>query len=448
MPKYKENKAGWPQVVKDLSSSGSKNDPMDWSDLFGFKEGISTRILVSEVPDLRDALKEISRMSAGDEDLMRGLSFLATKVPPEEMRDQIEFETVRFLIGSILNRAAATSAESDDQLKNIYRQREQALFAKELIGDVVIPLITISFDIDNPVHIDGDIYIERLTESDHRLQALPWFQQGSVSPYVASAATHAVVQREVQFTNKVHDFTISRELPSEISTDVAKRIAEAVYIVTEMTTGHAQVLVRPHGWADKWIHDLPPLWSAWSGRAYPEKLNNRTWDEEMHLISLSEAIEVAQITRTLTCAPKNVRIAARRSRQVTFRDDPEDMVLDAAIGIEALVGREADALTHRMAQRAAIALADEIPPENTYRMLKAFYSIRSKIAHGEAPKRWTIQLGEQNWDTIQMGVFFLRKLLRNRLLADQPWDATSLDDRMLEKFERASGYPTAEKDHE
>jgi hypothetical protein len=120
------------------------------------------------------------------------------------------------------------------------------------------------------------------------------------------------------------------------------------------------------------------------------------------------------------------------------------MVLDAAIGIEALVGKEPDALTHRMAQRAAIALADDIPPANTYSLLKQFYGIRSKIAHGETPKHWKVKLGDREGDVVWIGMYLLRMLLRNRLLADEPWDATSLDERMLHRFERPSGYPSAE----
>jgi hypothetical protein len=446
---YEENDVGWPQTTKDALGTGRNNGPINWSELFGLNEGLFTHILVADVPDLAEAVSEIGRRALEDHELMRGVSMLAPLMGPDEQRtqekrEQVEFETIRHLIGTILNRADATGAETDDELRSIYLQIEQARFAKALTGDIIVPLVAVSFYAHQPVQIDENIWIERMTEDEHRVRAMPWIRQENISPYVAAAATHAVVLREVRFPNRVHSLSSSRELPPELSVDIAQTVAEAVYIVSERATGYAQILVRPDGWANSWMHDLPSLWSAWSGRAYPEGLDDRRWAREMNPINASKTDEIVRIARALRTAPKNVKIAARRCRRTTFRDDVEDIVLDTAIGIEALVGKEPDALTHRMAQRAAIALADEIPPENTYSLLKQFYSIRSKIAHGETPKRWTVKFGDQEWNAASTGMFFLRMLLRSQLLATDGWDATTLDERMLNKFERPEGYHSAD----
>ncbi|MFI7072825.1 hypothetical protein [Micromonospora sediminicola] len=442
--KYSENDAGWPQTTRDPLGRGTKDGPVNWPEVFGLDQGLLTHVLVSDVPELARAVDEIGRRAINDDELMRGLSKLAPMMEPAERKSQVEFETVRRLIGTILNRADALDAQTDDELRSIYQLIERVRFAKELSGDVIVPLVAMSFDTIEPIHIDGNAWIERLTQNDHRARAMPWLRQDNVSPYVAAAATHAVVLRDVRFTNRVHTLRAGHDLPPELSVDIAQVVAEAVHIVTEKTTGYAQVLVRPDGWAESWLHDLPPLWTAWSGRAYPEELNDRTWDKQMIPVPANDAEEIARITKALKTAPKNVQLAARRCRRTTFRDDAEDVVLDVAIGIEALVGKEPDALTHRMAQRAAIALADAIPPENTYSLLKQFYGIRSKIAHGETPKRWTVKLNDQEWSATGTGLFLLRMLLRSRLLADKPWDATSLDERMLEKFQRPEGYPHLE----
>lgn len=442
--KYRENDAGWPQTTEKTLGSGANDGPIDWPEMFGLDPGLLTRIPVSDVPELAWAVEEISRRALEDEELLRGVSLLAPLHKPEERRAQVEFETTRILVGRILNRADAVGAESDDELLSIYRQIERARFAKELTGQVIVPLVAVSFDTTEPIHVDGNTWIERLTEDDHRVRAMSWLRQDGVSPYVAAAATHAVVLRDVRFPNRVHTLTTGRDVPAELSVEITQTVAEAIHIVTEKTTGYAQVLVRPHDWAASWVQDLPPLWSAWSGRAYPEELNDRRWDKELTPITAGDADEIVRIAKALKAAPKNVQIAARRCRRTTFRDDAEDLVLDVAIGIEALVGKEPDALTHRMAQRAAIALADNIPPENTYSLLKQFYGIRSKIAHGETPKRWTVKLNGQEFQASWAGLFLLRMLLRSRLLADKPWDAASLDERMLEKFQRPDGYPSLE----
>ena len=388
--KYSENRAGWPQVTKDALGTRTKDAPVDWTQMFGPEDGFLTRIPMSDVPELASAVREISQRALDDEQLMRCVSALAPLMDPSEDRQaQAEFEILRRLIGTILNRADALRAETDDELRAIYKQIEHARLAKELTGDVVVPLVAVSFDSVAPIQVEGDTWIERMTESEHRARAMEWIQQGSVSPWVAAAATHAIVLRNVRFINRGHGPYIKPELPLEISVDIVKTVAEAIHIATQRIAGYAQVLIRPDNWAYSWMGDLPPLWLTWSGRAYPEELNDRAaWINEMSPINAIKTDEILRITRALKIAPKNVRLAARRCRQTTFRDDMEDMILDAAIGIEALAGKESDALTHRMAQRAAIALAEDIPPENTYSLLKQFYAIRSKIAHGDTPKHW------------------------------------------------------------
>ncbi|MGV9867245.1 hypothetical protein [Rhodococcus koreensis] len=449
LTEYKQNDAGWPQTTSDRAFA-PKSDLLDWGNLFGSREGVGTTILISDVPGLAESVREISRRAMEDDGLLCGVSLLAPHLDAEDTnkrREQVEFETLRMLIGRILNRADAVEAETDAELRSIYQQIERARFSKTLTGDVIVPLVAASFDADEPFHIDGNAWIEPLTKADHRVRALSWIQQ-DVSPYVAAAATHAVVLRDVQFTNQVHTLSIGREWPPEISADLAHAVAEAVYIVTEIPTGFAQILVRPRDWADDWEQDLPPLWSAWTGRAYPEDLNDREWAKARTPIPATEIDEIVRIAKALKTADKKVAIAARRCRRTSFRDDLEDVILDIAIGIEALVGKETDALTHRMAQRAAIALADDLPPANTYSLLKQFYGIRSKIAHGDSPKKWTVKLGENEFSAIWTGRYLLRSLLRSLLLADKPWDASSLDERMLERLGRPEGYPIADSEEE
>lgn len=438
---YQENDAGWPHTTADRLSTGTKG-ALDWSELFGLKEGRLTHLLVADIPDLASSLREIGRRAIADGELLQGLSMLAPRMDVDERREQVEFETLRFLVGEILNRADAIGAETEDEVRRIYVELEQSRFAAKLSGDVVVPLIAVTFDLHEPLQICSDSWIEPLTEADHRARALPWSGQGAVNPWVAAGATHAVVTRGVHFTNTVNHLLRMPRVPPEFATGIVESVAEAIDIVAEQTTGYAQVLVRPHGWADSWTEDLPPLWSAWTGRAYPEELNDRRWDKSFEPITAVDTDQIARISQSLISAPNNVRIAARRCRRVSFRDDAEDRLLDAAIGLEALLGKEPDALTHRLAQRAAAALADLLPPENTYSLAKQFYGVRSKVAHGATPKRTTCRLGEREWSAVGVGRFLLRELLKSRLLAEDPWDPESLDTKMLRAVEKPGGYPT------
>ncbi|MDF3311835.1 hypothetical protein P3H15_43420 [Rhodococcus sp. T2V] len=78
--------------------------------------------------------------------------------------------------------------------------------------------------------------------------------------------------------------------------------------------------------------------------------------------------------------------------------------------------------------------------------MKQFYGIRSKIAHGDSPRKWTVKLGDEEFSASWTGWYLLRSLLRSLLWADKPWDATSLDERMLERFERPGGYSPTDPD--
>ncbi|MFI9485321.1 hypothetical protein ACIG47_02935 [Promicromonospora sp. NPDC052451] len=425
-------------MTRDRLGAGSGRGPMNWCDLFSFHDGPTTHVFVPAEPDLARAVHDVVRMALRDPDLLRGLSRIAPLVPEEKRQGQLEWELIGQFIGRILNRADAVHAETDQELFAIYRQIEQARFAPRLTGDVIIPLVAVSFDTTEPIHVDGETWIEPLTEADHRSRSMNWIRHDGVSAWVAAAATHAVVTRGVTFANQVHPLGVGSQggLPPEFQYSMAHAVAEATYIVAGSVTGHAQVLVRPHGWADDWLHDLPPLWSAWEARAYPESLNERSWLNERTPISGEQTAEVAQVSKALRTAPANVKLAARRCRQNVFRGDVEDMVLDSAIGLEALLGKDRDALTHRMAQRAALILAEDVEPSLTYDVLKQFYGIRSTIAHGGKPKRWTLKVGDVNLDVAQTGTFFLKMLLRNILLAKEPWTAESVDELMLERFAR------------
>lgn len=267
---YRQNDAGWPQVTKDTPGIGTKSDLIDWSELFDVNDNRFTRILVAKVSPLAEAVQEISHSAMEDPELLRGVSILAPQMADHdeaEVQGQAEFEIARHLVGAILNRADALGAETDDKLRAIYQQLERARFAKELSGDIVVPPVAVAFVSHDPVHIDGNVWIERLTEATQRVRALNWLQQDGLSPWVAAGATHAVVVRGVTFPNRLRG--LNEQIPFALFEDELRNTTEAVHIVTEKATGCAQVLVRPDGWAASWMQDLPPLWPAWRGAPIP-----------------------------------------------------------------------------------------------------------------------------------------------------------------------------------
>lgn len=267
---YRQNDAGWPQVIRDIRGMGTESDLIDWSELFDVTENRFTRILIAKVSPLAEAMQEISRRAMEDPELLRGVSILAplmTDRDEAEVRGQTEFEIAKHLVGAILNRADALGAETDDELRLIYQQLERGRFAKELSGDIVVPLIAVAFESHDPVQIDFNVWIERLTEADHRVRALNWLQQDELSPWVAAGATHAVVVRDVTFPNTLRD--LNEQIPFALFEDEVRNTTEAVHIVTEKATGYAQVLVRPDGWAADWMQTSPHCGRRGAGAPIP-----------------------------------------------------------------------------------------------------------------------------------------------------------------------------------
>ena len=136
----------------------------------------------------------------------------------------------------------------------------------------------------------------------------------------------------------------------------------------------------------------------------------------------------------LSVAPANVKLASRRAVRALLRVAEEDEVLDAAIGIEALLlaDSDRDAMTHRMAQRAAVVLSvDGVDPSVVYRLVKKFYEQRPKIVHGRSWKTMNVVLEGKTYPVHEVGVVLLRALLRNHFRAEVPWTPQSLDERLL-----------------
>src|SRR5699024_876740 len=132
----------------DLSPQGS----MDWSKLFQLQEDRFTPLVVSDIPQLAHALKKIALRALEDKELLHGLSVIAPFYNTDEERiKQIQFEMLSSLIGRILNRADSIGAETVDELQEIYKELERPLFAQELEGDVLVPLVAVSFDLSEPI---------------------------------------------------------------------------------------------------------------------------------------------------------------------------------------------------------------------------------------------------------------------------------------------------------
>ncbi len=403
--------------------------------MFSLKPGKFSNVVVEEVPELAESMRCAIERAEQDQEFATGLSYLWHIEDPERRHLYMAMDFLS-IIGMILGRAEALGIEDEAGLLDLYLQVERGRFERELTGDVVVPLVMTAFETTEPVHLIDSYWLEPMDESLHRTRALNMLHNDAVSPWIAAAATHAIVQRNSTFPNSMWPPDLRRgPTPAPVPLETVDRILECLHIATGKKSGYAQIVVRSDNWVSSsgWLGDLPHVWRAATVKAYPDDFDGG-WLRPKEPITADEVSEVASMVAALEGSPTNVRLAARRCFRSTFRADIEDEILDATIGIEALLSHGRDELTHRMSQRAAAALATEFQPNIIYELLKQVYSQRSQIVHGSTPKNSKVRLADSEFGTNHIGVLLLRRLLRNYLLASEPWTPKSLDSLILERL--------------
>lgn len=191
------------------------------------------------------------------------------------------------------------------------------------------------------------VSIEKMSEETHRMRALS-LNSSEVNPFLASAATHALVLHNQKFDNSDGDLArqtrLSYALPGR---EVADRFFQALKIASGGECGYAQICLRPLDWATDWKLDLPPVERVGTFNAYPRSFTGG-WTTEGVTVDAKALAELPMLLTQLQATIPRAQLAARRLRQTSMRENRDDIVIDACIGIEALVGEEHDELVHRM----------------------------------------------------------------------------------------------------
>jgi hypothetical protein len=424
VPEFKTNEQGWPSVVADeqlLPRSG----PIDWTLLVGLRRGVWTNLAIDELPRLCDVVALVE----GDESLASRISPMSTA--GSRLQAHLVDDCAR-LVGNVLGRGIATDRLGDSDLLEYYCEVERALLAESLAGDLIAPVTLVKFpDVDRFPFGDG-IYLERLDEDTQRARAVSL--KASVNPFLVAAATHAIVVESTEFENP--NWLLRTLRTWERGLDLARldRACQAIEIVTGVPVAYVQVCVRPRGWADGWRHDLPPLVRARIVERFARRFRGAAWNETGASIEATELASLTTVFANLEAADRRIQLAARRLFQCQVREDDDDVVIDACIGIEALVGEGHDELTHRVASRAAVALArstHRADAAKVYELVRKVYGERSTIVHGGTRRSVHITFDGDSHNTSGLAVVLLRLLLLSALEDEAAWTPASLDAAML-----------------
>ena len=426
---FEENEAGWPSNVE--SSAGAIRDgaPLDWNGTIGTTRGKSTTfaLYISDVP----AIQTLADFVGGDTELVSRISATSAYADTaERQKEAVEFDAVR-LVRSVLNRAEAQGDTSDENLLAIYSELEPGYLADVLTGDLLFPIALRKLSLDSSLRISDDISIRPLTQEEQLARVVAVGGGSDANPFLVAAATHVVVLENREIDNgqgPLKRLIRFRYTPPGV-TD-ADLVCEALTIASGLDVGYAQVCILPKGWADNtWKLALPPISNVATVAKYPLRLNDRGWLEQHDPIPLEALERLPQIFAALKSTDRRAQLASRRLAQTARRDRADDVLIDACIGIEALLGQQHSELVHRMGLRAATALsAVGWDSATAYEVLKKVYEHRSTIVHGGEPKKPTIAISGKEYSTRDTAVYLLRALLKAHLSTVPPWTPESLDD--------------------
>lgn len=424
-----EFQGGWINLSRPVFGSAPKDAPTDYNGLFASKPSLLRPIAFTDVTEL----VELREYILGRSDLAVRLG--AEEIAADHAKEFIDYEIFELPI-SVLSRAHATAESlSDETLLSIYLERERSWLLDPLPVEYVIPLVLTALELERPLVVSDTIRIEPLDEPSQLARAPHPISVENVPNPVIGAATHAIVLSGHHIPNPgpVRRVWVRRD-DGEPPLGDAEDICEVIRLLTPADLGYAQVLLRPIGWADRWTYNLPQLTTVTTVHRYPEWFDNFGWLREKEPILSADLEQVPAVFAALQGAVPRVRLAARRLSAAELRHSREDRVVDACIGLEALLSSETDELSHRMGLRAATALATRpggAKPHNVYSMMRKVYGYRSKIVHGDSPKSETITLGDRTFELADLAVFLLRELLKDVVIRPKAWTPKSLDDDLL-----------------
>ncbi|GEL98134.1 HEPN domain-containing protein [Cellulomonas terrae] len=344
--------------------------------------------------------------------------------------------SVRDLPFSIFDRSKVLGFAIDSaEVLELYRQREKSWLAPELGYELVVPLVLTNLELDATFEIDDQSRIELLDDNDLRRMSVDYDISGVPGP-VADAARFAIVVGMPALPNpgEGRRMFMWEEVPD---TTKIEAVCEALRIVSSAPTGWARVFRRPLGWAGSWTDDLPEYNLLYTARRYPGVFDDFGWLKPGPTVTREQLDLLPAVTSALAASSKPTRLAARRLSTALVRDAPDDQLVDACIGLEALLGQKGAELSYRIALRAAVLLSsrstDPMSAESVFRMAKTVYARRSELVHGSSSdKQAQFEVpGKAPVATNSVAVRLLREVLQERLLRPGDWSVEDLDTQVL-----------------
>ena len=357
------------------------------------------------------------------------------------------FRHINTTVADLVDRYLHTvkSIEFDEPtFQEIYCQWEEAIFAEQLVFDVMVPIVFVKFDFEQ-FDIAPHVRIERMDENFQLARNTESYQEVAVNESVIGAATHALVLSNHSIENTLspggkvsfrHLETFKQFVP-----DIDQFFA-SLRTATGAQTGYGQIIARPIGWAESWTAYLPDIRVIFV-RAYPDEFENLYESMVPPILSKEDCNEISAIYNSLASASANqILIASRRLNAAYLRRSEEDSILDITIGLEALLVKDGKTgeITHKLAMRLAAVCKmqpfETYTPSEVFALCKKIYDFRSAVAHGthEVDKKRYLDDKQKNVKVpiVEVALALLRHALTFFCSHNEFLDSQKLDMSLLE----------------
>ncbi len=316
----------------------------------------------------------------------------------------------------------------------------RAIINETLDVAIMAPIALTKFDF-NRLKVGKRAYILKLADDLQLSRSKTHYYGSGAHASVVNAATHALVLTGWELRDNENYFDSRDRLKalSAFPTDDIDNFFAALRLATGHDTGYGQLLFYPRHWALTYYADLPILYGT-TVRRYPSSFDDHGWLRRLEPVSRDNVLELGKIYRAICEADKpQLAIAIRRFNACHLRDDAEDTVIDATIGLEALLSDpDPHEMTHKLALRgAALAtLYDERPyaPAKLFSGIKKVYIKRSAIVHGgrraaKKKKSKTTELTTE--DAATKAVEYLGFCIKTLLQNPRYFNPKKIDDELL-----------------
>jgi hypothetical protein len=311
-------------------------------------------------------------------------------------KDTVSDQPVDNLVGDAVERylhlhglGAAVEAKRRDAL---IRPLVFGTIRQSLDVRLVVPITMTHFEVDH-FPLTETTYIARIPKSLQLARArMSTLGSGAVR-MVVGAATHAFVSNGWNLeVGNIDEVPKSLSQSSSNVLDATDSFFSALRVATGISTGYAQILWVPRGWALNYFCDLTPVYGT-TLRRYPSEYDNYGWVGRGATVTAEDLNEVRRIYRAVVSSQSEaIRLALSRLNGCLTRTDAADAILDGTIGLELLLGDDQNqSLSYKLRLRAAaLAVLHAHPASSAADVaskVKRLYEARSAIVHGRRKKR-------------------------------------------------------------